>query len=112
MHVTINFQYCLCFYEGTCDLLTKESLQISDPLLMINSSRSRNPPVVGDSITFYCSSGELIGLNKTTCQQGGNWEPDPSKVRCTIVPIRCKLHIKNCIALTLSLYFPVDYIYS
>jgi hypothetical protein len=71
----------------SCDL---ESLGITDPVLMINSTESRDPARAGDNVTFYCLSGELIGLSRTTCQGSGNWEPDPSDITCTQVPISRK----------------------
>ena len=64
-------------YTATCEFLTKELLGISDSMLMINSTGSRNPAIAGDRITFYCLSGELVGQNRTTCHSSGNWEPDP-----------------------------------
>lgn len=70
----------------SCGLLTKESLGITDPVLMINTTGSRNPARAGDSVKFYCPSGELVGLSNTTCQGGGNWEPDPNEITCTQVP--------------------------
>lgn len=61
-------------------------------MLMINSTGSRNPAGAGDSVTIYCLSqtGDLVVVSRTTCQGGGNWEPDPSEFTCTQIPISRK----------------------
>ena len=84
------YYYFHYFCEGTCELLTKESLGISDSILMISSTGSRNPLRAGDSVMFCCLSGELIGPNGTTCRGNGDWEPDPSDVMCKQVSPSCK----------------------
>ena len=77
LRVCVHEINCLShtIFLATCGLLTKKSLGISDPMLKIGA---RNPvAIAGDRVIFYCPSGELIGLNRTTCQTNGNWEPDP-----------------------------------
>ena len=69
---------------ATCELLTKESVWISESILIItNSAESRNPPIMGDNITFMCPSGELM---MTTFGENGEWELNPSGFKCKNVP--------------------------
>lgn len=39
--------------------------------------------VAGTSLMFACPSGLILtGPNTTTCLENGQWEPDPSQVKC------------------------------
>ena len=41
------------------------------------------PLVEGTSLMFACPSGlTLIGPNAIMCLENGQWEPDPSQVKC------------------------------
>ena len=82
---------------------------ITDPILMINSTGSRNPARVGDSVTFYCLSetGDLVGFSRTRCQGGGNWKPDPSEFTCTQISISCKSSVILEIISYTALFLPV-----
>ena len=40
-------------------------------------------PVEGTTIRFSCPPGLVItGPNSATCKENGEWEPDPSGVKC------------------------------
>ena len=43
-----------------------------------------DPALEGTSITLECSSPSLVhmGPSTTTCTGNGEWEPDPSEVKC------------------------------
>ena len=77
--------------------LTEESLVISDSMLRISGGKSRLPALVGDSVTLYCASGQLIGPNRATCQDNGDWEPDLSDVMCKQVSSsgKCAINLKD-----------------
>ena len=45
---------------------------------------SNVPIIQGTEVTFSCCPGfTLMGPNSSTCQDSGQWEPDPKEVLCT-----------------------------
>lgn len=49
-----------------------------------NNNITGHPAIQGTEITFSCHPGFiLLGPNSSTCQDSGQWEPDPKEALCT-----------------------------
>ena len=46
-------------------------------------SNDRQPALQGSTMNFSCPTGlVLTGPNATTCMENGEWEPDPTSLKC------------------------------
>ena len=69
----------LCYCVADCGYPTLQLQVDSPPAVMGYNDSARE----GTTITFSCSPGMILtGPNTTICMDNGQWEPDPSQVKC------------------------------
>ena len=75
------------FYVANCGYPSVQQLnntmEKNDGPLMVIGNTQDVPVMEGINVSFRCRSEfKLSGPNLSTCVRNGEWEPDPSEVKC------------------------------
>ena len=71
----IDVYYCYAVKCGALTGVVGASVQVAFD--------DRQPALEGTTVSFSCPPGlVLAGPNTTTCMENGEWEPDPTNIKC------------------------------